>query len=306
MFKDQPTIHPRLAHFKGPSQGGTLHQLLQEHLKEHGSDGLEWLIKFGATYVNKVREQNPSRVLGPDDIIRVHLEPRRYCFKPEALEGRILELNEHFAAIDKPSGLPMHSTVDNAEENLLKLLVACMGGEAHVTHRLDIPTSGVVVVARTKDYQSRFNKLIMKSGLKKRYRALTLNEPRVGFYQHWMRPELRAPKTVVNEPCEGWDECRLSVKEVSPRNISVTELNGKSVRLTAYESLIELETGRTHQIRVQLAKEGCPLLGDPDYGGGECQYLGLRATELSFHCPRFQREFQFSLPCEWPGPNPLK
>jgi 23S rRNA pseudouridine1911/1915/1917 synthase len=111
------------------------------------------------------------------------------------------------------------------------------------------------VLAKTREYQSEFNRLLLERKVKKRYRALVTTPPPLGRHVHYMEPTERGPKTVSAEPMPGWLECVLTVV-----NIQRGDLAGP------VDIEINLETGRTHQIRAQLAALGSPIVGDTQYG----------------------------------------
>jgi 23S rRNA pseudouridine1911/1915/1917 synthase len=251
---------------------------LQTYLTDSLDGDSPWLIGFGAVYVNQKRVISGECVVSKDDIIRVHLRPKRYELNKAEIKNRIIAETADFIVVDKPSGLPMHPTLDNLRENLLY----AFDSPVFVTHRLDVPTSGLVLVAKTKEFQRAFNKIIFERKLRKLYQATVVRPLPLGELLHYMEPSVKAPKVLSLEGKEGWFECRLKIWSLEKRG-------------EFFEALIELFTGRTHQIRSQLAFVGSPIMGDEMYGGIAHRVFGLRACELSFRCPFSQEDRSFKL-----------
>lgn len=125
-----------------------------------------------------------------------------------------------------------------------------------VTHRLDRPTSGIVVFAKTSKGLSRMNELFRKGEVKKTYWAIvsTLPAEKEGTLTHWLVRNEKMNKSFA------YDE----EVEQSKQAILHYKLIASSDRYYLLE--IDLETGRHHQIRSQLSKIGCPVKGDLKYG----------------------------------------
>lgn len=186
---------------------------------------------------------------------RVHTHPRRFYFDQD--DKKTLLVNEHsdFCIVDKPHGWPMHATVDNALENLIFELKNFQSQPLLITHRLDQPTRGLVFLAKNLHSQSLFNSLLKSGQVEKTYLALTEKALPLGPMRHFMQRSPKAPKTVSRKIGAADDlECRLSVVASEPYSEKY------------FLHKIQLETGRTHQIRAQLAFEGSPILGDKIYG----------------------------------------
>jgi 23S rRNA pseudouridine1911/1915/1917 synthase len=261
----------RHTHIYGPKTPETLENHLAATITEYSQDYFRWLIEFGAVYVNHKRQTLRTTPVHAEDVIRVHFSPKRYPLDRQDLKARIIHENDEFIIVDKPSGLPMHPTLDNLAENL----IAGFATQLFVTHRLDVPTSGLVLLAKTKEYQKLFNQLLTDRKVSKLYVASVEKNIPPQEVVHYMLDSVRAPKEVFLTPPVGTKsfECRLilrSTKKISNNN---------------YELEIQLLTGRTHQIRAQLSALGAPILGDEMYGGSPATTFGLRAVSLSFVCP---------------------
>lgn len=125
-----------------------------------------------------------------------------------------------------------------------------------VVHRLDRPVSGVVLFARTSKAAARLSEQFRNRTVEKVYRAIVEGVPpeRDAVLQDWLWKEPgRNVTQVVREGTPGAQQAALAVKRL---------------RTTAGRSLVEIRpvTGRSHQIRVQLAHRGWPILGDAKYG----------------------------------------
>jgi len=125
-----------------------------------------------------------------------------------------------------------------------------------VAHRLDRPTAGLVVFARTSKALTRLNEMFKNRAVKKTYWAIVKNKPAAasGTLIHYLKKNAKNNKTTVyDRPVEGAKKAVLHYKLIA-----------SSDRYHLLE--IDLETGRPHQIRAQLAKIGSPVKGDLKYG----------------------------------------
>lgn len=231
----------------------------------------EWL-HFGSVYVEG-RRVRANCELSPDQIVRVHTRRKNYVSILPDLTSRILHDHPDFLVLDKPSGLPTHATLDNFVENAAYLLQSQLGIPLFVTHRLDVATAGLLILAKSPKAQAAINKQFAKRQVQKFYLAQTdLPVPR-GLHVHFMDPASRVPKVMSAEPQEGWWECRLEVLSSEAQH-------------DIYVNRIQLLTGRTHQIRAQLSFRQTPIKGDTVYGSktqaNEDSQIALACEELKF------------------------
>jgi 23S rRNA pseudouridine1911/1915/1917 synthase len=158
-----------------------------------------------------------------------------------------------------------------------------------VVHRLDRPTSGVVVFAKTSKALSRLNDQFAKKETAKTYWAIVKNmpEPAQGTLTHFLK------KTEANNTSKAY------AKEVPGSKMAI--LHYKTLKKLSNYFLLEinLETGRHHQIRVQLANIGCPIKGDLKYGAKRSNQDGsisLHARKLKIMHPVLKTEMTFVAP----------
>lgn len=254
----------------------TLHALVESPVElntflETFCDSPPFLLDIGAVYLNKKRVHQ-SLQIQPGDYVRAHLKPKRFAHEHVDWVGIVKFECPQFLIVDKPAGLPVHSTLDNLQENLVALLSKARGEKLFGTHRLDQPTQGLVCVARTPQAASLFHRWLRKRQVVKKYRVWTTTAVPTGTHVHFMKPTPFGAKEVFDDEAEGLQRCELEV--VSSRPLK-----------EGFESEVILKTGRTHQIRAQFRQLNAPLVGDLLYGGREHAYLGLQSFHLSFPVP---------------------
>ncbi|MEN0058118.1 MAG: RluA family pseudouridine synthase [Bdellovibrio sp.] len=279
-------------HIISPSTG-TISDVLLSTLQLSSAD-VEFLLDLGSVYLNHQRLKEDSSVLvQPGDYLRVHSKPRRFPFNDDQWISRLLFANEHFVVVDKPSGLPVHASVDNRKENVLAYLSEALQCELFITHRLDVPTQGLIVYAKTLEFQKAFNILLIQREVEKIYSARVEGlYSHTGLLRHFMEPSPRAPKKVSREQRENWQECLLEILD------SHLDETGTQTQLR-----IRLHTGRTHQIRAQLGHEGHPIVGDSAYGACKTdnrnpsdtdkEKIALCSAQLSFIDPLSGVSYEF-------------
>jgi len=276
------------------------------------------ILEFGAVYVSDPLEKNfklesnavrhkmkrvTSDVILPAasrHYVRCHIHPRRFpVASTTRWKDRVLKETEDFVVVMKPSGLPVAASVDNAKENVLRCVSSALtnkdagdGDSAKLfpTHRLDVTTSGVLVVAKTGKAAGIFSKILRDGLVEKRYLALTENGPaKVGLMTHEFEPSERTigkgARTVTMKNLElSKDDIDLYLKDKTqiPSNVAMLRVEkSEKVQIDGkmfYESTIELITGRTHQIRAQFSKENLALVND-------CLYTNTNSSDESAFPP---------------------
>ncbi len=264
-----------VVHFISP-RSGCCNEILSAELSM-SMEKLQSLLDLGAIYYQHQRLKDNfslSEAISKGDYFRLHTKPRRFLANDGNWAERVIFENENFVVVNKPAALPVHASVDNIRENVLAYLAQHLKTELFITHRLDVPTKGLLVFAKSRKFQTEFNKQLIAREVKKIYRAVVQAPgPELGLMTHYMEPSPRAPKKLAMEPLENWQECRLQI------------LEKRELDANWYELKIELLTGRTHQIRAQLAHQGFPIQGDVSYGAERIflqEEINLTACELAF------------------------
>lgn len=238
--------------------GQRLDVALQKMLPEHSRSRLQAWIKDGLIKVDGAASTAKTKVWGGERVeVQVQPKPEQQAFKPQDIPLDIVYEDEHILVINKPAGMVVHPAAGNWEGTLLNALLFHAPQlkdvpRAGIVHRLDKDTSGLLVVAKTISAQTHLVRQLQARTVKREYRAIV-------WGQLWRNG-------VVDQPI-GRD----------PRSRTKMAINraGKPA-LTRYEILerfsvqtylrCNLETGRTHQIRVHMQFLKAPLVGDPVYG----------------------------------------
>ncbi|MCY8916496.1 RluA family pseudouridine synthase [Bacillus atrophaeus] len=180
---------------------------------------------------------------------------------PEYGEIEILFEDSHMLIVNKPAGMPTHPNEEGQTGTLANLIAYHFQANGEQTkvrhvHRLDLDTSGAVVFAKHRLAHAILDQQLEKKELKRTYIALA-------------EGKLKPKKGTIDSPI-GRDRSHPTRRRVSPGGqAAVTHFRVKGFHPKAGLSLaeLELETGRTHQIRVHMASIGHPLTGDELYGG---------------------------------------
>lgn len=209
-------------------------------------------------------EVRASRVLEHGDTVEVSFpdsEPPR-TLTPADIPLDIIYEDEALAVINKPADLVVHPAPGHWDDTLVNALVArgltLAGGAAGrpgIVHRLDRDTSGLLIVAKTDESHRRLSRAIAARRVHRTYAALA--------WGHLAQPSVR-----IDAPIARAQEDRKRMAVVPGGREARTEVRVVA-RFESCELLrVDLETGRTHQIRVHLEHIGHPVIGDAVYGGG--------------------------------------
>jgi 23S rRNA pseudouridine1911/1915/1917 synthase len=252
-------------------------------------------IKAGAVRVNG-RTTRVSHVL--EDGQQIEIDPGAFTAAgtpgtagappplAEEIPLRVVYEDEHLLVVDKPAGLVVHPAPGHSTGTLVNALLAHLPGltagsdvsRPGIVHRLDKDTSGLIVIAKDAPTHTALAHQMREHSTVKRYLAL-------------VEGRMPAPEGVIDAPI-GRDPRHRQ------RMALVSEVNGGREARTRFKTLweargrslveLQLETGRTHQIRVHLASVGHPVVGDAVYGRAQLPLPPrqfLHATHLEFVHP---------------------
>jgi 23S rRNA pseudouridine1911/1915/1917 synthase len=225
--------------------------------------------------------------------------------EPEAGPLEVIFEDQQIVVVDKPAELAVHPGAGRRSGTLANRLLAAypemaeVGGPGRpgIVHRLDLGTSGVMVVARTRQAHLALARSFAERDVKKKYLAIVFGAPADG------QGKITAP--IARNPRRRKEMAVL----LTGRNAET----GYRLLATAEKiSFLELApvTGRTHQIRVHLKHIGCPIVGDPVYGEArwkdypkvlrkplkEFERPALHAWRLEFRHPLSDHPCQFEAP----------
>jgi 23S rRNA pseudouridine1911/1915/1917 synthase len=209
------------------------------------------------------------------------------------LDLAILHSDPTFAVVYKPAGLLSVPASGRPESNVIEQAGKILGPVFSV-HRLDEETSGLMLVARTEPAQELLKNQLEHHEITREYEALVLGKPENKVIRsYFIRNRgdgLRGSWNGGNPP----EDARYAVTHIERLS------EHKIGKLTISRVHCKLETGRTHQIRIHLAEEGCPVLGDPLYGNKDClslfPRLALHAMRLELTHPISRAKLLFKIP----------
>lgn len=254
----------------------------------------QWL-KEGHILVNDVKVKPNYKCQLEDHISIEEPEPEPLDVLPEQMDLEILYEDQDVLVVNKPKGMVVHPAPGHLTGTLVNgLLAQCkdLSGingvmRPGIVHRIDKDTSGLLMVAKNDTaHKSLVNQLVEKSVVR-RYTAIVH-----GVISH--------DNGTINAP--------IGRDKVDRQSMTVTNENSKDA-VTHFRVLerfeqhtyieCQLETGRTHQIRVHMKYIGNPLLGDPKYGPKKTMNIqgqALHAGVLGFIHPRTEEYLEFQTP----------
>jgi len=214
------------------------------------------------------------------------------------IKPTILFEDEHIIVCVKPTGIASQSAksfqpdmTDILKRHVIKTSATKMVPEIYVVHRLDQPVGGIMVYAKTKTAAAALSKQTAERTMSKSYFAVVHGEPDSSgtLVNYLLKDEKSNTSSVVTEGTPGSKRASLEYKVLTGKVIDNTQLS--LVKIT-------LHTGRHHQIRVQFAHAGHPLVGDRKYSeytktAKGLYTLGLFSYNLEFTHPATKRRMSF-------------
>ena len=207
---------------------------------------------------------------------------------------QILHEDEYIIVCYKPAGIPTQ-TSKLGEQDMVSLLKNHLkGGYVAVIHRLDQPVEGLLVFAKTPFAAKELNKGLQGAGFGKHYKAVLWGVPaqEKATLEDYLVKDGRTNTSRVADKNEKDAKRALLSYEI----LKTKEYDGKILSLAQ----LKLDTGRHHQIRVQMANMGCPIWGDAKYNTVTVQdrrfrQLGLCAYRLEFVHPKTKKQMEFEI-----------
>jgi len=251
------------------NNGERLDVFLSNEIKNLTRSYIKKLIEKNKVKLNKVINTSPSTKIKTNDKIIIDIiEEENHKLVSSKIKLDVVYEDKDFLIVNKPKGMVVHPGAGNYKDTLVNALIykyknslSNINGNSRpgIVHRIDKETSGLLVVAKTNLSHSNLGKQFSDHSIKRKYQCLAWG---------------------VIRPLNGRIETLISRNKKNRQLMTVSDVNGKKA-ITNYKTIkvfniknipkislieCELETGRTHQIRVHLKYKGTSLLGDKQYG----------------------------------------
>jgi 23S rRNA pseudouridine1911/1915/1917 synthase len=262
--------------------GLRLDQALQRLLPEHSRSRLQAWIKAGLVTVDGMPSTAKNKVWGGERIlVQVQEKPEAIAFKAQDIPLNIVFEDEHILVINKPAGMVVHPAAGNWEGTLLNAILHHVPHakdlpRAGIVHRLDKDTSGLLVVAKTLEAQTSLVRQLQARTVKREYRTIV-------WGQIWRNGKIDQP--IGRHPHSRTKMAINRMGKPAVTHYEVLERFGVHTYLRC-----NLETGRTHQIRVHMQFLKAPIVGDPVYGYRGIVPLRLMTETLQEAVLNFKRQ----------------
>lgn len=259
---------------------------------------IQKLIKENNILVNGQNIKSNYKLSMSDEITLIKPQPKLLQIPPENIELDILYEDDYIIIVNKKKNMVVHPAPGHYTGTLVNALLyhckdqlSSINGVLRpgIVHRIDKDTTGALVVCKNNEAHQSIAKQLKEHTITRKYQAIVYHN-------------LKNDKGLINEP--------IGRHPYNRKKMAVNKKNGKSA-ITHYRIInrlnhkfnyieCELETGRTHQIRVHMASIHHPLLGDAVYGPKNdvfnLQGQTLHAGVLGFNHPRFNKYIEFKAP----------
>lgn len=281
---------------KNEDKGKRLDRYVTEQNAEITRTAVQRLIDEKNILVNG-KEQKASYKVNENDVVEVEIpEPKKIEIKAEDIPIEVIYEDNDIIVVNKPKGMVVHPGNGNVDGTLVNAIMAkCgdslsgIGGEIRpgIVHRIDKDTSGLLIVAKNDKAHVNLSEQIKEHKVKKTYIAL-------------VRGVVKENEATINMPIGRSKTDRKKMAVCKDGKNAITHI--KVLKRWEHYTLLQvnIETGRTHQIRVHLSYIGYPIIGDYTYSNGKNEFgiVGqcLHAQKLEFKHPTTNKIMELEAP----------
>ena len=281
---------------KSDEQGKRLDTYISSQSEKITRTSAQRLIEQGNILVNGKKQKVAYKIAENDVITVEHEEPKQIELKAQKIPIEVIYEDADIIVVNKPKGMVVHpangnpdGTLVNAIMDICKDSLSGIGGEIRpgIVHRLDKDTSGLLIVAKNDMAHVKMSEQIKNHEVKKIYIAL-------------VRGVIKENEATIDMPIgrSRTDRKKMAVAKDGKNAVTHIKVLKRYDKYTLLE--INIETGRTHQIRVHLSHIGYPIIGDYTYSNGKNEFgvegQCLHAKSLEFKHPITKKEMKLEAP----------
>lgn len=274
-----------MKYFEVESDSKRIDAYLSEKLEDTSRVAIQRLVTNGKVLVNGKTVKASYKVQAGDKIEVEEEVPVEISLKAQEIPLDIIYEDKDIIVVNKPKGMVVHPANGNPDGTLVNAIMAIckdslsgIGGEIRpgIVHRLDKDTSGIIIIAKNDKAHINLSEQIKEHTVKKTYIAL-------------VRGLVKENEATINMPIGRSEKDRKKMAVTKKGKEAITHFKVLE-RYDKYTLLqVNIETGRTHQIRVHLSQIGYPIVGDEVYSNGKNEWnvkgQCLHAKSLEFIHP---------------------